>query len=169
MDHEPDQPTEPDPNSLGVILTKALRSIEEVGGVDRARLADLVGRDTYNMLLGRPRVADAIDRYLTSSPQTKKAAGKMLALHVARATSHPEALDQIERELEDTFADGYGQPSRLQRLGKEQLTKTRAQQRSTQRVADPDLVELAKRDDISQYRQARLNPRNQRQHRHGIP
>ena len=78
-------------------------------------------------------------------------------------------LDRIERELQDTFSDTYAQPSRLQRLGKEQLTRVRAQQRSTQRVANPDLLELARRDDITQYRQARLNPRGQqRQHRHGV-
>ena len=170
MDYEPEQPTEPDPNSLGVILTKALKDIENVGGLDRARLRNLVGSNTYDLLLQKPKVFEAVDRYLTASPGTKRAAGKMLAMHIARSTEHPEVLDRIERELEDTFSDAYAQPARLQRLGKEQLTRVRAQQTSGQRVADPDLVELAKRDDISQYRQARLNPRgNQRQHRHGIP
>ena len=163
---EPEQPPEPvDENSLGFILTKALKSIQEVGGLDRARLRDLVGPDTYDLLLQKPKVFDAIDRYLTASPGTKKAAGRMLAMHVARATEHPEVLDRIERELHDTFADGYGPPSRLQRLGKEQLTKVRAQQQTGQRVANPDLLELAKRDDISQYRQARLNPRGQQRQR----
>jgi hypothetical protein len=166
-----EQPAEPvDENSLGFILGEALKSIQDVGGLDRARLRDLVGSNTYNSLLNKPKVASAIDSYLNASPGTKRAAGKMLAMHIARSTEHPEVLDRIERELEDTFSDTYAQPSRLQRLGKEQLTKVRAQQRSGQRVADPDLVELAKADDISQYRQARLNPRgNQRQHRHGIP
>jgi hypothetical protein len=172
-DYEPEQPVEPEPideNSLGFILSKALKSIEEVGGRDRALLRDLVGSNTYNTLLSKPKVADAIDRYLTSSPGTKQAAGKMLAMHIARGTEHPELTDRVERELQDTFSDTYAPPARLQRLGKEQLTKVRAQQRSGQRVADPDLGELAKADDISRYRQARLNPRgNQRQHRHGIP
>jgi hypothetical protein len=169
LDYEPtDGPV--DENSLGFILGKALKDIENVGGLTRARLADLVGHDRYNMLLSKPRVADAIDRYLTASPQTKKAAGKMLAMHVARSSDHPDLVGRIERELADTFPDEYGQPPRLQRLGKEQLTKVRAQQKSGQRVADPDLLELAKRDEISAYRRARMNPRgNQRQHRHGIP
>jgi hypothetical protein len=164
------QPAEPvDENSLGFILGKALKDIENVGGLTRARLADLVGHDRYNMLLSKPRVADAIDRYVTASPQTKKAAGKMLAMHVARSSGHADLVDRIERELADTFPDEYGQPSRLQRLGKEQLTKVRSQQRSGQRVADPDLVELAKREDISAYRQARLHKRGrQEQHRHGV-
>jgi hypothetical protein len=122
------------------------------------------------MLLGKPRVADAIDRYVTASPAMKKAAGRILAMHVARSSDHPDLADRVERELADTFPDEYGQPCRLQRLGKEQLTKVRAQQRSGQRVADPDLVELAKREDISAYRQARLHRRGrQEQHRHGIP
>jgi hypothetical protein len=168
--YEDDLPAEPvDENSLSFILSKALKSIDEVGGLDRARLRDLVGPDLYNGLLGKPRVASAIDAYLSASPKTKHAAGRMLAMHVARSSDHPDLADRVERELADTFPDEYGQPSRLQRLGKEQLTKVRAQQRSGQRVADPDLVELAKADDISQYRQARLNPRgNQRQHRHGV-
>jgi hypothetical protein len=168
MDHE--RPTEPvDENSLGFILGKALKDIENVGGLDRARLRDLVGSNTYDLLLQKPKVFEAVDRYLTASPGTKRAAGRMLAMHIARTTEHPEVLDRIERELSDTFADGYGSPARLQRLGKEQLTRVRAQQRSGQRVADPDLVKLAKADDISQYRQARLHPRgNQRQHRHGV-
>jgi hypothetical protein len=168
---EPEHTDEPvDENSLGFILGKALKDIENVGGLDRARLRDLVGPDTYDLLLQKPKVFEAVDRYLTASPGTKRAAGRMLAMHIARTTEHPEVLDRIERELSDTFADGYGPPARLQRLGKEQLTRTRAQQRSTQRVPDPDLVELAKRDDIGAYRRARMNPRgNQRQHRHGIP
>jgi len=158
---------EPDPNSLGEILTKALRSIEEIGGVTRAKLSELVGRKTYDLLLSKPKVADAIDAYVNASPATKRSAGKLLAHHIARSTDHPEVLDRIERELQDTFADGYGQPSRLQRLGKEQLTGVRAQQRSGQRVAD--LQALARNEDISQYRAARLHPRGQqRQHRHGV-
>jgi hypothetical protein len=170
LDYEPEQPVEPEPideNSLGFILGKALKDIENVGGLDRARLRDLVGSNTYDLLLQKPEVFEAIDRYLTASPQSKKAAGRMLAMHIARGTDHPEVLDRIERELQDTFSDTYAQPSRLQGLGKEQLIKVRTQQKSGQRVADPDLVELAKRDDISQYRQARLHPKgNQRQHRY---
>jgi hypothetical protein len=161
MSHEP-----VDENSLGAILGRALKDIDHMGGVSRQKLADLVGRDRYNMLLGKPRVADAIDRYLTASPQTKKSAGRMLAMHVARSSDHPELVDRVERELADTFSDEYGQPSRLQRLGKEQLTKVRSQQRSTQRVADP-LLESAKQDDITQYRAMRLRGQ-QRQRRHGI-
>jgi hypothetical protein len=167
---EPDQPAEPDPNSLGAILAKALKSIEEVGGRDRAQLRDLVGQQTYDLLLSKPRVAGAIDSYLSASPGTKRAAGRMLAMHIARSTDHPEVLDRIERELHDTFADGYAPPivRRASARGQE-LQKITAQQRSGQRVADPDLLELAKRENISAYRNARLNPRGQqRQHRHGI-
>jgi hypothetical protein len=45
MDHEL-----VDENSLGFILGKALRDIENVGGLDRAKLRDLVGPNTYEML-----------------------------------------------------------------------------------------------------------------------
>ena len=155
---EPEQSEPVDENSLGFILGKALKAIEEVGGLDRARLHDLVGSNTYDLLLQKPKVFEAIDSYLNASPRTKQAAGRMLAMHIARSTEHPEVLDRIERELQDTFSDTYAQPSRLQRLGKEQLAKVRSQQKSGQRVADPDLLELARREDVSQYRQARLRP-----------
>jgi hypothetical protein len=76
----PEQPEpEPDPNALGSILTKALKSIQDVGGLERARLSDLVGRETYESLLSKPRVADAIDAYLSASPQTKRAAGILIS------------------------------------------------------------------------------------------
>ena len=170
--YEDDLPAEPvDENSLSFILSKALKSVEEVGGLDRAQLRDLVGPEAYQLLISRPRVASAIDAYLSATPQTKRAAGRMLSAHIARTTDHPEALDRIERELQDTFADSYGAPIVKRASSRNQeLQKTTAQQRSGQRVADPDLMQLAKADDISQYRQARLNRRGQqRQHRHGIP
>jgi hypothetical protein len=160
-----------DENSLGFILGKALKDIENVGGLDRARLRDLVGSNTYNSLLNKPKVADAIDRYLTSSPQTKKAAGRILAMHVARSSEHPDLAGRIERELQDTYADAYAPPTakRASARGQE-LQKITAQQKSGQRVADPDLLALARNDDITKYRTARMNPRgNQRQHRHGVP
>jgi hypothetical protein len=146
-----------------------LGDVAEVGGLDRARLANLVGRETYEGLLSKPRVADAIDAYLNASPRTKRAAGRMLAVQIARSTDHPEVLDRIERELEDTFADSYGPPVKATPAKAQELAKVRAQQRSGQRVADPDLVELAERDDITAYPNARLRPRGQqRQHRHGV-
>ena len=91
---EPDQPAKPvDENSLSFILGKALKDIDQIGGITRAKLADLVGRKTYDMLLSKPKVADAIDAYLNASPRTKKAAGRMLALHIGRATDHSEMVD----------------------------------------------------------------------------
>jgi hypothetical protein len=151
----PEQPEpEPDPNALGSILTKALKSIQDVGGLERARLSDLVGRETYESLLSKPRVADAIDAYLSASPQTKRAAGRMLASHIARGTDHPEVLDRIERELEDTFADGYASASSP--VKSLEPAKVRAQQKSGQRAASPDLMELARNSDASGYIKARL-------------
>jgi hypothetical protein len=167
---EPQHPAEPavDENSLSSILGRALKSIEEVGGITRAKLKDLVGGKTYELLLSKPKVAGAIDAFMDASPQTKRSAGKLLAHQIARSTEHPELVDRISRELEDQFSDTYAPPSRLQRLGKEQLTKVRSQQRSGQRV--PDLQALARNEDIGAYRRARMNPRgNQRQHRHGVP
>jgi hypothetical protein len=156
MSHEPI-----DENSLGFILSKALRSIDEVGGLDRAKLSDLVGRSTYDMLLNKPRVSAAIDAYLTASPKTKKAAGKMLSMHIARATGHGEVVDRIEKELQDTFDP---QPASM----KASPMTTTATKVAPKRSAD-QLEQLARNEDIGAYRRARMNPRgNQRQHRHGV-
>jgi hypothetical protein len=163
-----DQPAEPvDENSLGFILEKALKSIEEVGGLTRAKLRDLVGEKTYTQLLSKPKVAGAIDAFMDASLKTKRSAGKLLAHHIARSTEHPELVDRISRELEDQFSDTYAPPVRAPARGKEQHVKVRSQQRSGQRV--PDLQALARNEDIGAYRRARMNPRgNQRQHRHGV-
>jgi hypothetical protein len=55
-----DLPAEPEPvdeNSLSFILGKALQDIDAIGGVTRAKLADLVGRDNgiEQALLARER------------------------------------------------------------------------------------------------------------------
>jgi hypothetical protein len=156
MDHEP-----VDENSLSFVLAKALRSIDEVGGLDRARLRDLVGSNTYEMLLQKPKIFDAIDRYLSSSPQSKKAAGRVLAHHIARSTEHPEVLGRIERELQDTFDP---QPASMKASP---MTETRT--KPAPRRSSDQLEQLARNEDIGAYRRARMNPRgNQRQHRHGV-
>jgi hypothetical protein len=152
MDHEP-----VDENSLGFILSKALKSIDEVGGLDRAKLSGLVGRSTYDMLLNKPRVSAAIDAYLNASPQTKKAAGKMLSMHIARATGHGEVVDRIERELQDTFDP---QPASM----KASPMATTATKVAPKRSAD-QLEQLARNPDITQYRAMRLRGQ-QRQRRH---
>jgi hypothetical protein len=163
LDHMSHEPV--DENSLGFILSKALKSIDEVGGLDRAKLSELVGRSTYDMLLNKPRVADAIDAYLTASPQTKRAAGKMLSMHIARATGHGEVVDRIERELQDTFDP---QPPSM-KASPMTDTRTKPASRPAPTKRSSDLMELAKAENIEAYRRARMNPRgNQRQHRHGV-
>jgi hypothetical protein len=147
MSHEP-----VDENSLGFILGKALRDIENVGGLDRARLRDLVGPNTYEMLLQKPKVFEAIDAHMNASPRTKKAAGKMLSHHIARGTGHGEVVDRIERELADTF-DPQPASMKASPMTDTRTKPVRDQQRSTQRVADPDSLQaLARNDDITAYR-----------------
>jgi hypothetical protein len=155
LDHMSHEPV--DENSLGFILSKALKSIDEVGGLDRAKLSDLVGRSTYDMLLNKPRVADAIDRYLSASPQTKQAAGRALSMHIARATGHGEVVDRIERELSDTFDP---QPASMKASP---MTDTRT--KAAPKRSSDQLEQLARNSDITQYRAMRLRGQ-QRQRRH---
>jgi hypothetical protein len=155
--HEPDH-REPDPNALSTILAKALQDIDAIGGVTRAKLADLVGRKTYDMLLSKPKVADAIDAYMNASPKTKRSAGKMLAHHIARGTDHPELVDRISRELEDVFVDP--QPASMKASP---MTDTRT--KAAPKRSSDQLEQLARNPDITQYRAMRLRGQ-QRQRRH---
>jgi hypothetical protein len=159
LDHMSHEPVDED--SLSFILGKALRDIENVGGLDRAKLRALVGPNTYEMLLNKPKVFEAIDAYMNASPRTKKSAGKMLSHHIARATGHGEVVDRIERELADTFDP---QPASMKASP---MTDTRT--KAAPRRASDQLEQLARNEDIGAYRRARMNPKgNQRQHRHGV-
>jgi hypothetical protein len=155
LDHMSHEPV--DENSLGFILGKALRDIENVGGLDRARLRDLVGSNTYEMLLQKPKVFEAVDAYMNASPRTKKAGGKMLSHHIARATGHGEVVDRIERELADTFDP---QPPSMKASP---MTDTRT--KTAPKRSSDQLEQLARNTDITQYRAMRLRGQ-QRQRRH---
>jgi hypothetical protein len=175
MDPETDQDeVEPDKNSLGYILGQALNEIRDVGGNERHRLTQVISRPVYDRLLERPAASRALDAWLDAAgPKSKKAAGRVLAIQVAKVAQSPELVGRIERELADAF--DYGIDAR--RSGgtistPSQVQKHRAavsQRRNGQRVAyeapkNADLHALARMDDVSRYRQARLrqqkeNPR----------
>jgi hypothetical protein len=73
-----------DKNSLAFILSRAVAEIDELGGRERHRLAQTLGRENYDKLMQKPAVARAIDGWLSASPKTKAAAGKVLAVRIAK-------------------------------------------------------------------------------------
>src|SRR5262249_52855483 len=99
-----EQPLEPEPvdeNSLGFILGKALNEISNIGGRDRALLAQTIGRGTYDRLLSKASTRRAIDTWLDASPKTKPAATRLLSTAIARELDTPDLIERMVREITD--------------------------------------------------------------------
>jgi hypothetical protein len=169
MDPETDQDeVEPDKNSLGYILGQALNEIRDVGGNERHRLTQVISRPVYDRLLERPAASRALDAWLDAAgPKSKKAAGRVLAIQVAKVARSPELVGRIERELADAFDYGIDTgrsgetPSKASTTA--QVQKHRAavdQRRNGQRVSyqspkGTDLHMLAEMADSRKYIEAR--------------
>jgi hypothetical protein len=175
IDEAPDDDQElaqdvPDKNALSHILVTALREIDELGGPERHTLSQVLGRQNYDRLLAKPKVAQAINNWQSASDKTKGAATRVLALAIARASDAPELADRIEREIRDASEDYFNTgtsrevPSRAPTPS--QIRNHAAavdQRRNGQRVAyeksrsvdSDDLAALAKRDDGTRYIQMR--------------
>jgi hypothetical protein len=96
----------PDENALSSILFKAFNEINELGR-DRHTLSQVLGRQNFDKLLAKPKVARAVESWEVSSPKTKGAATRMLALSIARAADTPELVDRIQREIQDASVDPF--------------------------------------------------------------
>ena len=155
---------EPDPDSLSAVLAKALVEVDGYGGPDQARLAGVIGKDTFNMVNSRRSTKQALDRWLSANPAMRPQATKMLAMTIAKATETPHLVDRIAREIDDSDLFYDPQPASM----KASPMTTTATKVAPKRSAD-QLEQLARNEDIGAYRRARMNPRgNQRQHRHGV-
>jgi hypothetical protein len=164
-DHEPEveQDEAPiDKNALSYILSQALYEINELGGNKKAKLAKLLGgKEVFYKLLDKPGVSAAIDSWLQASPKSKTAAGRVLAIHLARVADNPQIVEKAERELRAEFDDDYERPTPRQVQTRRQAI---AQRRNGQRVSyenpkgvnSTDIAALARSEDIGRYRAARL-------------
>jgi hypothetical protein len=155
---------EPDPDSLGAILAKALVEVDALGGADQACLAGVIGRDTFDMVRNRRSTRKALDAWLAATPQSKPAPTKFLATAIAHATEMPHLVSRIVKEINDSDVFTDPQPDGMKASP---MTDTRT--KAAPRRSSDQLEQLARNEDISAYRRARMNPRgNQRQHRHGV-
>jgi hypothetical protein len=163
QDYEPDH-REPDPDSLGAILAKALVEVDGYGGADQARLAGVIGKDTFNMVNSRRSTKQALDRWLSANPAMRPQATKMLAMTIAKATETPHLVDRIAREIDDSDLFYDPQPPSMRASP---MTDTRT--KVAPRRSSDQLEQLARNDDITAYRNVRLRPRNKEaQRRHGV-
>jgi hypothetical protein len=162
--------TPPDENSLAFILQRAHAEIDELGGRERHRLSQVLGRTNYDKLMEKPAVSKAIDTWLSATPKTKNTAGRMLAIQIAKVAEEPKLVSRIENGLKEASED-YFDTGRSLQIGARQPTQAQVhkhraavnQRRNGQRVAyekprgvdSDDLAALAKRDDGTGYIQMR--------------
>jgi hypothetical protein len=163
-DDESDDEALSDKNSLGAILTEALQEVSEIGGSERAKLASLVGRKTYDALMERSSTRNAIQNWLDASPKTKPAATRMLALQIAKHTDASLA-PRIEREINEEFEIQTRRAATASE--RETYHKAREQRRNGQRVSyqapkGTDLHTLAKMADSRKYIEARRRQQKER-------
>ena len=147
-----------DKQDLGELLREALEGIEAIGSADRARLADLVGRDTYDKLISKPRGADLVDRWEAASAKTKPAAIKALSVAIARTANKPALLDRIQTELHDAFDDGAptkGQVDRHRAAANQRRNGQRVAYAKPKGTSASMLAELAKSNNVEKYIAAR--------------
>jgi hypothetical protein len=167
-DEEVEQNEAPtDRNSLAFILSRAVAEIDELGGRERHRLSQVLGRSNYDKLIQKPAVSKAIDTWLSATPKTKNTAGRMLAIQIAKVAEEPKLVSRIENGLkeasEDYFDVGNNRETQVKVPTPSQVVKHRAavdQRRNGQRVAystpkHVDLHMLAKLDDGRKYIEAR--------------
>jgi len=158
--------SEPDPDSLGAILAKALVEVDALGGPDHARLAGVIGKDTFHMVNNRRSTRKALDAWLSATPQSKPAATKFLATAIAHATEMPHLVSRIVKEINDSDVFTDPQPASM-KASPMTDTRTKPASRPAPTKRSSDLTELAKAENISGYRAMRLRGQ-QRQRRHGI-
>jgi hypothetical protein len=150
--------------SLAEILADQLDQIDELGGPERHQLAQVIGRETYDAMIAKPKTADLVDRWLDATGKAKGAATKTLAVAIARVADRADLTNRIEREINDAFDDGSTPTPN-------EVSKHRAaadQRHNGQRVAYAKpkgtsasmLADLAKSNDLSRYIRARQNSRH---------
>ena len=57
-----------DERHISEILVEALDRIDAMGSADRARLADLIGKDVYARMMDKPKTATLVERWEASTP-----------------------------------------------------------------------------------------------------
>src|SRR5690348_7480645 len=89
--------------ALSELLVKALNDVEAMGGPERARLADVIGRPAFDRLTSGTRGADLVERWVAAGGKTKLAATKALAIAIARVADRADLVDRITNEIADNF------------------------------------------------------------------
>jgi hypothetical protein len=157
-----------DKQDLSELLLAALNNIEEMGGPERAQLAEIVGRPAYDRLTSGTRGADLVERWVAAGGKTKPAATKALSIYIAKIADKPDLVDRITREIGDSFeidlplAKGAGaSPEARQRAPDEKQANPvnfkivadshiRKKDRNGQKPK-ADIATIAKSDDMKKY------------------
>ena len=154
--------------SLAEILAEQLDQIEELGGPERHQLAQVIGRETYDAMMSKPKTADLVDRWETASGKAKGPATKALSIAIAKVADKPDLVGRIEREIGEAFDEPSEAGSDRAPTKGEVKHHAVNQRRNGQRVAyekpvasrGVNLALLAKGNDVSKYIKARQNSRH---------
>jgi hypothetical protein len=155
---------EPDPNSLGAILSEAVADVEAAGGREAHLLRGVIGKAAFDSLPARKSTAQAWQAWRDASPQTKPQATRLLAIALARAADKPHLVERIVREISDMdpFARDASQPPLKAPVKAQDHAGARAEKvlpRAATKVAPKDryiaMLKLAEKPDASSYIRAR--------------
>jgi hypothetical protein len=146
---------EPDPNSLGAILSEAVADVENAGGREAHLLRGVIGKGAFDSLPTRKSTAQAWQAWRDAPANSKP--HRLLAIALARAAGKPHLVDRIIREISDMdpFASDATTPPKAT-PGQAQKVLPRA---STKKVGPRDgyvrMLKLAEKSDSSAYIKAR--------------
>lgn len=145
-----------DERHISEILVEALDHIDAMGSADRARLADLIGKDVYARMMDKPKTATLVERWEAASSKTKPAATKALSIAIAKTANRADLVDRIHAEIGDAF--DLPEAAHSRDTAKSRATPDKAKTKPTASKGQhqkPDLAMLAKRDNLSEYMKRR--------------
>jgi hypothetical protein len=153
---------EPDPNSLGAILSEAVADVEAAGGREAHLLRGVIGRATFDQLPARKSTAQAWQAWRDAPAQAKP--HRLLAIAIARAADKPHLVDRIQREITDMdpFASDAATPpvkAPVKAQERPQKTYPRASTKVSPRDGYIDMLKLANQADATNYIRARAAER----------
>lgn len=141
--------------SLAEILEDQLDQIDEVGGSERHRLSQVIGRDAYDALISKARGADVVDRWKNASAKTKPAAIRALSVAIARVADKPQLVARIRREITDAFDEPSEAGSKPESIDSKPTSNNVRKPAVARKGGKPDLASLAKNSDLSEYMKVR--------------
>jgi hypothetical protein len=132
-----------DSQSLSELLAEALDAVEAMGGPERARLADVIGRPAFDRLTSGERGSGLVDRWINAGGKTKPAATRTLAVYIAKIADRADLVDRITNEIGDAFEIPTEKPKKASHSSEtKEGAPTPAEDKTQANPAMPDAARL---------------------------